>query len=31
MADPATYRPKPGDIPTSPGVFRFRDAEGRVL
>jgi len=31
MADPATYRPKPGDIPTSPGVYRFRDAEGRVI
>ena len=31
MADPATYRPKPGDIPTSPGVYRFSDAEGRVI
>ncbi|MGZ0711001.1 excinuclease ABC subunit UvrC (plasmid) [Coraliomargarita sp. W4R53] len=25
------YKPKPGEIPTNPGVYRFRDAEGRVL
>ncbi|GAB3154613.1 excinuclease ABC subunit UvrC [Microbacterium neimengense] len=25
------YRPKQGEIPTSPGVYRFRDAEGRIL
>jgi len=31
MADPATYRPKPGTIPTQPGVYRFSDAEGRVI
>ncbi len=31
MADPATYRPKPGDIPTSPGVYRFSDEQGRVV
>lgn len=31
MADPATYRPKPGEIPTSPGVYRFRDEHGRVI
>jgi excinuclease ABC subunit C len=31
MADPATYRPKPGEIPTAPGVYRFRDAHGRVI
>lgn len=31
MADPATYRPAPGTIPTSPGVYRFRDGEGRVI
>src|SRR5690606_40751151 len=31
MADPATYRPRPGEIPTSPGVYRFRDAHGRVI
>jgi excinuclease ABC subunit C len=29
--DPATYRPAPGEIPTRPGVYRFRDAEGRVI
>ena len=26
-----SYRPKPGEIPTNPGVYRFRDAQGRVL
>ncbi|KAA9111656.1 excinuclease ABC subunit UvrC [Microbacterium rhizomatis] len=26
-----SYRPKPGEIPTNPGVYRFRDADGRVL
>lgn len=31
MADPSTYRPKPGEIPTDPGVYRFRDAHGRVI
>lgn len=31
MADPATYRPAPGTIPASPGVYRFRDADGRVI
>ena len=31
MADPATYRPAPGTIPTSAGVYRFRDATGRVI
>jgi excinuclease ABC subunit C len=25
------YRPKKGEIPTSPGVYRFRDADRRVL
>ncbi|MFV0319050.1 MAG: excinuclease ABC subunit UvrC [Microbacterium sp.] len=25
------YKPKKGEIPTDPGVYRFRDAEGRVL
>ncbi|MDQ5973757.1 MAG: hypothetical protein QG661_966, partial [Actinomycetota bacterium] len=25
MADPASYRPASGDIPTDPGVYRFRD------
>jgi len=28
---PLSYRPKAGEIPTNPGVYRFRDAEGRVL
>src|SRR5665647_612075 len=31
MADPATYRPAPGQIPDSPGVYRFRDEHGRVV
>ena len=25
------YRPRAGEIPTNPGVYRFRDASGRVL
>ena len=29
--DTVDYRPKAGEIPTSPGVYRFRDATGRVL
>ncbi|HEX2176714.1 MAG TPA: excinuclease ABC subunit UvrC [Nocardioidaceae bacterium] len=31
MADPATYRPAPGSVPEGPGVYRFRDAHGRVI
>ncbi len=31
MADPRTYRPRPGEIPNDPGVYRFRDAHGRVI
>jgi excinuclease ABC subunit C len=31
MADPASYRPAPGSIPETPGVYRFRDRHGRVL
>jgi excinuclease ABC subunit C len=31
VADPATYRPAPGSIPESPGVYRFRDDRGRVI
>jgi excinuclease ABC subunit C len=31
VADPASYRPTPGSIPESPGVYRFRDAHGRVI
>src|SRR5690606_38107607 len=30
-ADAIPWRPKPGEIPTQPGVYRFRDASGRVL
>ena len=25
------YKPRPGEIPTQPGVYRFRDSAGRVL
>lgn len=31
MADPASYRPAPGQIPDQPGVYRFRDESGRVI
>ena len=31
MADTVPYRPKAGEIPTQPGVYRFRDDAGRVL
>ncbi len=31
MADPQTYRPAPGTIPTDPGVYKFRDRDGRVI
>ena len=31
MTDPASYRPASGEIPTDPGVYRFRDASGRVI
>jgi excinuclease ABC subunit C len=31
VADPASYRPAPGSIPESPGVYRFRDDRGRVV
>src|SRR5690606_18529150 len=31
MADVLPYKPRTGEIPTDPGVYRFRDAEGRVL
>jgi excinuclease ABC subunit C len=27
----ASFRPEPGSIPTQPGVYRFRDARGRVI
>jgi excinuclease ABC subunit C len=31
VAAPSTYRPAPGSIPNSPGVYRFRDERGRVV
>lgn len=31
MPDPLSYRPKPGEIPTEPGVYRFRDKQRRVI
>ncbi|MFF9673040.1 excinuclease ABC subunit UvrC [Streptomyces eurythermus] len=31
MADPSSYRPRPGDVPDSPGVYRFRDEHRRVI
>jgi excinuclease ABC subunit C len=31
VADPHGYRPAPGSIPESPGVYRFRDGHGRVI
>ncbi|MFF5702566.1 excinuclease ABC subunit UvrC [Streptomyces sp. NPDC012794] len=31
MADPSSYRPEPGQIPDSPGVYKFRDDHRRVI
>jgi excinuclease ABC subunit C len=31
VPDPAVYRPAPGTIPDSPGVYKFRDPRGRVI
>ncbi|MBE7954881.1 excinuclease ABC subunit UvrC [Microbacterium oxydans] len=31
MADVLPYKPRAGEIPTDPGVYRFRDSAGRVL
>jgi len=31
VASALPYKPRPGEIPTDPGVYRFRDADGRVL
>lgn len=31
MVDTVSWRPKAGEIPTSPGVYRFRDTSQRVL
>ncbi|MGY1624330.1 excinuclease ABC subunit UvrC [Geodermatophilus sp. SYSU D00965] len=31
MPDPSTYRPAVGSIPEDPGVYKFRDPNGRVV
>jgi excinuclease ABC subunit C len=31
VTDPHAYRPSPGSIPESPGVYRFHDGRGRVI
>ncbi|WP_370290312.1 excinuclease ABC subunit UvrC [Nocardioides sp.] len=31
MSPALSYRPAPGSIPTQPGVYRFRDRQGRVI
>lgn len=31
MASTVDWRPRPAEIPAQPGVYRFRDGEGRVL
>jgi excinuclease ABC subunit C len=31
VSDPSSYRPAPGTIPDTPGVYRFRDPSGRVI
>jgi excinuclease ABC subunit C len=31
VADTVSWRPKAGEIPTDPGVYRWRDGNGRVL
>jgi excinuclease ABC subunit C len=31
VVDPASYRPATGSIPESPGVYRFRDLQDRVV
>jgi excinuclease ABC subunit C len=31
VTDPNKYRPKSGEIPEEPGVYRFRDERGRVV
>jgi len=31
VVDPSTYRPPSSSIPTRPGVYRFRDADDRVV
>ncbi|MCU1688439.1 MAG: excinuclease subunit UvrC, partial [Jatrophihabitantaceae bacterium] len=31
VPDPSSYRPATGTIPTGPGVYKFRDPQGRVI
>lgn len=31
MSDTVSYRPKTGEIPVAPGVYRFRDSANRIL
>lgn len=31
LSDPKDWKPKSSEIPTQPGVYRFRDASGRVI
>ena len=31
VPDPSAYRPATGTIPTGPGVYKFRDPQGRVI
>jgi excinuclease ABC subunit C len=31
VADPQTYKPLPGSIPTQPGVYRFWDDKDRII
>jgi excinuclease ABC subunit C len=31
VPDPLSYRPRAGEIPTEPGVYRFRDKQRRVI
>ncbi len=31
MPDPSSFRPAPGTIPDAPGVYRWRDKDGRVI
>ncbi|MGG8405390.1 excinuclease ABC subunit UvrC [Streptomyces sp. 12297] len=31
MADPSSYRPKAGQVPDTPGVYKFRDEHRRVI
>jgi excinuclease ABC subunit C len=31
VSEVPSFRPAPGEIPTKPGVYRFRDAHGRVI